>query len=139
MDATAHRGGRLRIEEFADEHLDGVVALCLAEGWESWTPERAAPALQAPGTVAVVAVENGAVVGAASALTDRSIVGYLGILIVAPHARRRGIGRRLVEAIFDHVDLTRLDLMAADDALPFYRTFPHREMSVVRLYSAEDS
>jgi len=42
-----------RIEPFDEEHLAQVLALCAAEGWQSWTVERVSRAFAAPGVIAV--------------------------------------------------------------------------------------
>jgi ribosomal protein S18 acetylase RimI-like enzyme len=112
-----------------------VVALCAAEGWPSWTHERTARAFAAPGVIAVVAVEEGDVVGAAQLLTDGEVIGYLGVLVVAERARRRGIGRALVHELFSLSGHTRLDLLAEDDATTFYAALPHKTKPGFRLYA----
>ena len=50
---------------FIEEHLDGVLSLCRAEGWPSFPddPERAIRVLTAPGVTTVIALDDGKVVG----------------------------------------------------------------------------
>lgn len=70
-------------------HLEGVVALCEAEGWPSYPadPERAHRALTAPGVTAVVAWDDGMVVGFAYLQSDGEIQAHLSNLAVAAAAR----------------------------------------------------
>jgi len=122
------------IEPFAKAHVAGVVALCAAEGWPSWTPERVVRALSAPGVVALVAVEEDRVVGVAELLTDGEVIGYLGLLVVSANARRRGVARTLIRELFDQSALTRLDLLSEDDSVEFYESFRHQVKPGFRLY-----
>ena len=121
---------------FSPVHTEGVVALATAEGWPSWTRERVERALTAPGVVAVVAVDDaGEVVGVAEMLTDGAVMAYLGVLVVAEHARGRGIGRELMLEAARRTGLARFDLLSEDDALGFYESFPHKRKPGVRIYS----
>jgi ribosomal protein S18 acetylase RimI-like enzyme len=121
---------------FAAEHLDGVVALCEAEGWPSIPedPARAARALTAPGVATVVAVDDRAVLGFATVLSDGEIQAYLSLLVVASASRRAGIGRRLVELAAHRAGGLRVDLLAEDGAAAFYETFSHRRKPGFRIY-----
>jgi ribosomal protein S18 acetylase RimI-like enzyme len=125
----------VRYVAFAPEHLDGIVALCAAEGWPSFPedPARAARALAAPGVVTVVAVDDAAVLGFATVLSDGEIQAYLSLLVVASTARRAGIGRRLVELAARRAGGVRVDLLAEDGAEGFYETFPHRRKAGFRI------
>ncbi|HZS25319.1 MAG TPA: GNAT family N-acetyltransferase [Gaiellaceae bacterium] len=126
----------LEIVPFSDEHLDGVLALCEAEGWTSLNedPDRAARVLRAPGSLALVAVDEGAVAGFAHVLSDGELHGYLCRLVVAEAARRRGVARALVETAFARSGALRLDLLAAEGSERFYESFPHRGWPGYRIY-----
>jgi ribosomal protein S18 acetylase RimI-like enzyme len=125
---------------FERQHLDGIVRLCKAEGWESYyDPERTLRALSGPGVVTVVAVENQAVMGFAQVLTDGAIRAYLANMAVVAEQRNRGIGRRLIEEVFTHLDAFYLDLLAAEDATPFYERFVNRRLPGYRLFSADQA
>jgi ribosomal protein S18 acetylase RimI-like enzyme len=139
VDEAARGERRVRIEPFAEGHLDGVVALCAALGWTSWTRERAARALAAPGTTALVAVEGGSVIGVAHLLSDGEINAYLSTLAVDERHRRAGVGRRLVDELFARTSAPRIDLLSTPDAMPFYRSFAHREKPGFRLHPADVS
>jgi ribosomal protein S18 acetylase RimI-like enzyme len=124
----------VRIETFSDAHLDQVVALCAAEGWPSWTHERAARAFSAPGVLAFVALDEDAVVGVAELLTDGEVIAYLALLVVSQEARRRGIGRALIRNLFTRSGLSRIDLLSETDSPSFYEAFPHKTKPGYRLY-----
>jgi predicted N-acetyltransferase YhbS len=119
---------------FAEEHVDRVAALCAAEGWPSWTPERTRRALQGAGVIAVVALDGRDVVGVAELLTDGAVMAYLAPLVVAEGMRGRGVGDALVREAARRSGLDRVDLLAEDSALGFYERFPHKRKPGVRIY-----
>jgi predicted N-acetyltransferase YhbS len=121
---------------FEPRHLDGVVELCAAQGWPSWTHERTTRCVASPCVIAVVAEDGGDVVGAAVLLTDGELISYLGMLAVAEASRRRGVGRALVEKLFELSGRDRMDLLAVDAAAPFYESLPHKTKPGYRLYPA---
>lgn len=128
----------VEITRYSIQHLDGIVALCEQEGWATLTedPSRTAQALCAPGVVTIVALDGDAVVGFAQVLTDGAIEAYLSRLLVSAAARRRGIGRRLVDEALERSSALRLDLLAADGSQAFYRSFRHHAHEGFRLYPA---
>lgn len=124
------------IRPFAEEYANGVVALAQAEGWPTFSDaERVTRLLTAPGVVGLVAVDNDKVVGAAQLLTDGHQA-YLAILVVAKDTRGQGIGKRLIEAGFAASKAERMDLLSTPESEDFYRRFPHREVTGLRLFRA---
>jgi GNAT superfamily N-acetyltransferase len=76
-----------------------ISALLIAEGWGSRAePDRLAGAIAAA-TRAVVAEEDGEVVGFGRCVTDDVSNGYLSMVIVAPRFRGEGLGRAIVDAL----------------------------------------
>lgn len=122
--------------EFEPRHLSAVVRITQGEQWPSFAadPERALRVLTAPGTVAVVAVAEGEVVGYARALTDGALTCYLADMAIVPAHRGRGIGRRLVDEVFRRSGAQRMDLLALDEAEGFYQSLPHRRLPGYRIY-----
>jgi len=123
------------ILQFDDRHIEGVVALCEAEGWPSWTPEAVSKAFTAPGVLALVAEDHGSVIGAAELLTDGSVMAYLGLLVVAAEERGKGVGGALVDELFRRSGLARLDLLSEVGSKGFYESLPHRTKPGYRLYA----
>lgn len=52
--------------------------------------------------------------------------------------RRRGVGRGLVEEAFARVGAGRMDLIASDESLDFYRSLRHREQAGFRIYPGRE-
>jgi ribosomal protein S18 acetylase RimI-like enzyme len=125
-----------KYEKFDRAHLDGVIRLCEAEGWSSYTEDAQTTwrALTAPGSHTVVAVESDEVVGVVQLQTDGVIQAHLSLLCVAKAHRRRGIGRALVEQAFARCGAKRIDLVAMEGADVFYRSFHHKQGVGYRLY-----
>jgi GNAT superfamily N-acetyltransferase len=126
---------RLRLDPGGSE-VEAVAALARAEGW----PTFADPALvrqlaAAPGTLTVVAVDESppSVVGFAHALTNGHHA-YLSVMVVARPRRGGGVGRRLVESLFEISGVQRIDLLSGSDSEGFYERLPSRSMAGYRLY-----
>ena len=127
----------------AGPHLSGVVGILLSLGWDNFRhdPELTRRSLTAPGVTAVVAVarETGGVVGFAQVFSDGVFQAHLGLLAVDEGWRRGGVGRGLVEEAFARVGAERMDLIASDESLAFYRSFKHREQAGFRLYAGRET
>jgi GNAT superfamily N-acetyltransferase len=122
------------VVSFVPAHLPGVLALCIAEGWPTYPadPTRVEATFRAPGTITLVAVDEGEVIAFAHALTNGLRL-YLAKIATAAHRRREGIARQLIDELFLRGGVTRIDLIT-DTAAEFYATFPHRIFTGVRLY-----
>jgi GNAT superfamily N-acetyltransferase len=106
----------MEVVPFQAEHAAAVASLCRDEGWDYWDDlATVTRALSAPGATTLVAVEGDEVVGGAQVLSDGEINWVLGMLIVKPSHRGRGIGKRLVAEAMTRTDARRLDLLTEDD------------------------
>jgi ribosomal protein S18 acetylase RimI-like enzyme len=86
------------IEPFARAHLDGLIALVAAEGWDEYTVdvERTRRALIAPGVTTLVAIVGGRVVGAIQLQSDGLIQAHVSMLLIDRQWRGRRLGSRLL-------------------------------------------
>jgi ribosomal protein S18 acetylase RimI-like enzyme len=86
------------IEPFARAHLDGLIALVAAEGWDEYTAdvERTRRALIAPGVTTLVAIVGGRVVGAIQLQSDGLIQAHVSMLLIDRNWRGRRLGSRLL-------------------------------------------
>jgi ribosomal protein S18 acetylase RimI-like enzyme len=124
------------IVPFVEEHLDGLIRLCVAEGWPSFPedPERAIRLLTAPGVTTVIAMDNGQVVGFAELFSDGELQAFLANLAVDERFRGRGTGRALVMEALRLAGGERIDLLSEGTAVGFYGSFPHFQKPGFRLY-----
>ena len=126
----------------AGSHLSGVVEICRSLRWDNFRhdPDLTRRCLTAPGVTTVIAAarETGAVVGFAQVFGDGILQAHLGLLAVDERWHRRGIGRRLVEEAFARVGAVRMDLIASDESLDFYRSLRHREQVGFRIYPGRE-
>jgi ribosomal protein S18 acetylase RimI-like enzyme len=86
------------IEPFARAHLDGLITLVAAEGWDEYTAdvERTRRALIAPGVTTLVAIVGGRVVGAIQLQSDGLIQAHVSMLLIDREWRGRRLGSRLL-------------------------------------------
>jgi GNAT superfamily N-acetyltransferase len=130
--AAAGSSPATEILTYSREHLDPIVRMC--EGISLSDPERADRAMSAPGTVALVAVDDGGLVGFSHSITDGALQAYLSMLLVSPDRQRRGIASSLIEETTERSGAIRLDLVSGEEAGPLYRTFSFRRLPGHRLY-----
>ncbi len=130
----------VEIVPFSEEHLDGVLRLCVAEGWPSFPddPERAIRLLTAPGVTTVIALGNGKVIGFAQLFSDGELQSFLANLAVDEGFRGRGTGRALVTEALRLAGGERIDLLSEDKTVGFYERFPNFRKTGFRLYPFHD-
>jgi ribosomal protein S18 acetylase RimI-like enzyme len=121
---------------FVEEHLEGVIRLCAAEGWPSFPedPERALRVLTAPGVTTIIAMDDEQVIGFAELFSDGELQAFLANLAVDDRFRGRGTGRALVVEALRLAGGERIDLLSEDGALGFYGGFPNFQKPGFRLY-----
>ena len=82
----------------------------------------------------MVAVDQGQVLGFCQVLSDGELQAYCSLLLVGAGFRRRGLGRALLVAGLTRAGGERMDLLAEQTALNFYRSLRHREWTGFRIY-----
>jgi len=124
---------------FQPPDLDGIVALCAAEGWPSFPedPARALRALTAPGVTTVVAADGERVAGFAQLLSDGEIQAHLSLIAVDPAYRLRNLGREMLRYALSIAGGSRIDLIT-ETAPEFYSALPHRRLDGFRIWPQID-
>jgi GNAT superfamily N-acetyltransferase len=109
------------VRAFDREHLDGVIALVDAQGWDTYSedPERTYRALCSPGSTTLVALDDGVVAGLVQLQSDGEIQAHLSALLVGEAWRGRGLARRLLREALQRAGGMRMDILTSAEA--FYR------------------
>lgn len=106
------------VRAFERDHLDGVIALVDAAGWETYgeDPERTYRALAAPGSTTLVALEDGRVAGLIQLQSDGEIQAHLSALLVGEQWRGRGISRTLLREGLRRAGGMRMDIISGAES-----------------------
>jgi len=112
----------VQIRAIQPSEIEPARRLLAANGWAKRVADAAQfQLLVARSQRALVAVDNGEVIGFARALCDDISNGYLAMLVVAQSHRRRGIGQALVKAVMgEDRGITWVLRAGRDGVAPFY-------------------
>jgi GNAT superfamily N-acetyltransferase len=94
-----------------------VLQLYGAVGWTAYTrdPDRLVEAIVRSHTVFCARTPTGRLVGLARTVSDGAVICYLQDILVDPAWHRRGVGRRLLEAVLEHYRDVRQFVLLTDD------------------------
>lgn len=118
---AGHRSGLTLHVELPER--EETLALYEAVGWSAYLEDPEALHRAIAGSARVVSArQDGELVGLARVISDGASIAYLQDVLVAPRMHRRGLGRRLVEAVLEpYADLRQQVLLTGDD--PGQRAF----------------
>ena len=112
----------MQIRAIQPSEIEAARRLLAANGWAKRVADAAQfQLLVSRSQRALVAVDNGEVIGFARALCDDISNGYLAMLVVAQSHRRRGIGQALVKAVMgEDRGITWVLRAGREGVAPFY-------------------
>lgn len=126
----------MEVVAYQRAHLEPLLALAAGVAFSTLVedPERAHRALSGPGSVTLVAIDEGEPIGFAHTITDGEIQAYLCRLLVSPAHQRRGVGRALVDESLARSGAIRMDLLTTEEGEPLYRSYRHERIPGYRIF-----
>lgn len=125
------------IRTFVEDDIPAAMRLSEAAGWNQIEQDWSTVLALAPGGC-WVREADGNVVGTVTAISHGQKLAWIGMMLVDPGYRRRGIGRSLMEhalAYFEGAAVETIKLDATDAGYPLYRGLGFRDECLIERWS----
>lgn len=119
----------ITLRRWTEADFPAIQRLSTAEGWTTpqQRPDEALSAWQHSWPAHVLTEdEHDQVIGFVRGLSDGEVTTFIAELLVASEHRGKGLGRLLLDACHLLYPHTRLDLIADEEAVPFYKAIGFR-------------
>lgn len=111
----------IRIRQYQESDFPAIHQLNEQEGWSNLVAKQEQTKAAWQGSnLAVVAEQDGQVVGCLRALTDGAVTLYICELLIEKNMRGSGIGGKLMHYVHDLYPETRLELLASTTSRSYY-------------------
>ncbi len=111
----------ITIRQYEESDFPAIHQLNEQEGWSNLVAKQEQTKAAWQGSnLAVVAEQDGQVVGCLRALTDGAVTLYICELLIEENRRGSGIGGRLMQHVHDLYPETRMELLASTTSRSYY-------------------
>ena len=114
----------IKIRTVTEHDIDSIINACLIENWTTFHLRRQAFMESLKNCALIVAYDGDVFVGFARAISDGLLTTFICELLVIEAYRGKGIGKKLVQHIWDIFPETRIDLISEADG--FYEKLGFR-------------
>ena len=116
----------LKMRAVAEGDIDNIINACIEEGWVTFNLRKEHFIQAMKKSTLIVAYDGEIFAGFARAMSDEHVTTFICELLVVKEYRNKGIGRMLVEYIWNMFPHTRIDLISESDG--FYERMEFRKL-----------